>query len=120
MLVSSRFHLFLPCDNIPQCLSCPFLLEFAFGFQVFTKWRLLECSWTPFDFAMRNVAKLLCSCLCLFDAIVKLHAMHEKMFNGYLNGVSVDFICNEVFVIHDLTFYICIGDIYHIKLKSLV
>ena len=28
------------------------------------------CSWI--------VATLLCSCLCLFDAIIELHAMNEK------------------------------------------
>jgi hypothetical protein len=59
-----------------------------------------------------------CSCLCLSDAIVALLAMHEKMFDGFLIGVDVDFICNEVYIVHDLTFCICSGDIYHIKLKA--
>ena len=31
-------------------------------------------------FPLSIVAKSLCSCLCLFDAIVKLHAMDEKYF----------------------------------------
>ena len=33
----------------------------------------------PLDFALRIMAKLLCSCLCLFDAIVELHVVDEKM-----------------------------------------
>ena len=32
------------------------------------------------------VAKLLCSSLCLFDAIVELHAMGETLFNDFLFG----------------------------------
>ena len=35
-------------------------------------------SWTPFSFAMRIMAKLLWTSLCLFEAIVELHAMDEK------------------------------------------
>ena len=34
-------------------------------------------SWAPLMFALRNVAKLLFSCLCLFDTIIKPHAMDE-------------------------------------------
>jgi len=30
------------------------------------------------------VAKLLCSCLCLFDVINELRVMDEKMFNYFL------------------------------------
>ena len=30
--------------------------------------------------------KLVCSNLCLFSAIVELHAMAEKLFNDYLIG----------------------------------
>lgn len=30
--------------------------------------------------------KLLCSCLCVFDVVVELHAMDEKMFNDFLIG----------------------------------
>ena len=30
------------------------------------------------------MAKLLCYCLCLLDAIVELHVMDEKMFNDFL------------------------------------
>ena len=34
------------------------------------------------SFALRIVAKLCCSCLCLLDAIVELHAMDVNMFNN--------------------------------------
>ena len=30
------------------------------------------------EFALRIVANLLCSCLCLSDAIIDVHAMDEK------------------------------------------
>jgi hypothetical protein len=36
------------------------------------------------SFSLRIVAKLFCSCLCLFDAIAKLHAMSEKLFDDIL------------------------------------
>ena len=35
------------------------------------------------SFALWTVAKLLCSSLCLFDAIVELHAMDEELFNNF-------------------------------------
>jgi len=38
----------------------------------------------PLSFALHIMAKLLCLCLCLFDAIIELHAMMKKMFNGFL------------------------------------
>jgi hypothetical protein len=34
-------------------------------------------------FALRIVAKLLCSCPCLFHAIFELHAMAEKTSNDF-------------------------------------
>ena len=45
-------------------------------------WRLLEFSWDPLSFALQIVAKLICVCLCLLDAIVELHAMVEKTNNN--------------------------------------
>ena len=45
----------------------------------------MECPW-PFGFALYIVAKSLCFCLCLLDAIVELHAMDEKMLHGFLVG----------------------------------
>ena len=39
-----------------------------------------------FHFVVHIVAKLLCFCLCLFDAIAELYAMDDKMFNDFLNG----------------------------------
>ena len=47
---------------------------------MFTSWRCLECAHAPLSCALHITAKLLCSCLCLFDAIVELHAIDEKMF----------------------------------------
>ena len=39
----------------------------------------------PLNFVPQIVAKLLCSCLCFFDATVKLRAMDgKKMFNEFL------------------------------------
>ena len=37
-------------------------------------------------FSLQIVPNLLCSCLCLCDIIVGLHAMDEKMFNDILIG----------------------------------
>ena len=36
------------------------------------------------NLALHVVAKLLCFCLCLFDAIVELHAMDDKVFINLL------------------------------------
>ena len=38
----------------------------------------LECSWASLSFALHIVAKSLCSCLHLFDAIIELNAMNEQ------------------------------------------
>ena len=39
------------------------------------------------------MAKLLCICLCLVDAIVELHAMDEKLFNDFFHWkVKVEII----------------------------
>ena len=40
--------------------------------------------WVPLRFAFWTVAKLMCSCLCLFDAIIELHVMDESIFNEFL------------------------------------
>ena len=42
------------------------------------------CSWAPLSFPLQIVAKLICSCHCLFDVIVEVHAMHERVFNDFL------------------------------------
>jgi hypothetical protein len=52
------------------------------------KLEVLEHSWAPLSFAFWIKAKLLCFFmffLCLFNAIIELHAMDEKMFNDYFN-----------------------------------
>ena len=41
--------------------------------------RLLKRSCDPLSIALQVEAKLLCSCLCFFDAIFGLHAMDEKL-----------------------------------------
>ena len=53
---------------------------------------LLEYSWAPLGFALHIVKKLLCFWLCLYDAIVELHAMDEKMFNDFIIGNDNDFV----------------------------
>ena len=40
---------------------------------------LLERLWASLRFSLHIVAKLLCFCLCLFDATLDLHAMDEKL-----------------------------------------
>ena len=47
-----------------------------------TKTRILERPGS-LSFALWIVANLLCYCLCLFDAIVELHAMNENTFNPF-------------------------------------
>ena len=37
----------------------------------------------PLSFAHWVVAMLLGFCLCLFDAIIELHALNEKTFNDF-------------------------------------
>ena len=43
----------------------------------------MECSWAPLFLALHIMAKLFALSLCLFDAIIALHAMHEKMSNDF-------------------------------------
>jgi hypothetical protein len=65
-------------------ILCPFLLGFALGcrsLQIGGSWSTHGLSWV---FLSRLRLSLLRSCLCLFDAIVGLHAMDEKMFNDFL------------------------------------
>ena len=46
--------------------------------------KAFEVLLSPLSFALQIVANLLCSCLCLFDEIVELHPLNEKMFNDFL------------------------------------
>ena len=46
----------------------------------------MEHSWAPLSFALWIMAKLLCPCLCLLDAIFEFIVMDEKMFNDFLIG----------------------------------
>ena len=41
-------------------------------------------SLAPLSFVLWTVIKLLCSCLCLLDAIIELHAMDEKCSKTFL------------------------------------
>jgi hypothetical protein len=86
LLVSSNlgYYSFLSYDDSPQWLPSTFLLGFAFGFHDLQTrgswsahglcWDLLFGLWLGYD----------CSCLCLFDANVEVHAMDEKTFNDFL------------------------------------
>jgi hypothetical protein len=40
--------------------------------------KILKHSWVPYSFSSQMKAKILTSCLYLFDAIVELHAMDEN------------------------------------------
>ena len=52
----------------------------------------MEHSWTFLSFALRIVATLLCSCLCLVDAIVELHnAMDEICSMTFLLQIESGF-----------------------------
>ena len=61
-------------------------------------WVLLPGLWLSF---MRY-------CLCVFDAIIELHIMDEKMFNDFLIGrwKWIVYVI-RVYLIHDLAFWIC-------------
>ena len=50
-------------------------------------------SWAPLIFALQVVANLLCSRLCLFDAIVELGMTNCAM--TFSLEVTMDFICNK-------------------------
>ena len=54
---------------------------------MFTKLKALEVLMGTLEFfALHIVAKLLYYCLCLFDAIMELHALVENTFNDYHIG----------------------------------
>ena len=72
------------------------------GSKCFIGWRCLECSWAPLSFALHVLAKSLCFCLCLFDAIVDLHAMAEKMSNDLSLESDSEFHVIKTHLIHDL------------------
>jgi hypothetical protein len=56
-----------------------------------------------FGFALWFVTKLLCSCLCLFNAIIKLQSMDEKIFNDFLIGKwNWNVYVIKAYLIHDL------------------
>jgi hypothetical protein len=61
------------------------------------------------------VAKVVCSCLCLFDAIVELHAMDEKCSMTFSLEVKVNFISNKGLLNSRFLLCICSGVIYHIN-----
>ena len=63
----------------------PFLLGLHLGSR-FYKLEALGMLMDSLEFVLWIVAKLLCSCLCLFDASIKLHTMDEKKSNDFLLG----------------------------------
>ena len=72
---------FVPCSIQGGTSSCKLItlrINHLFWVFVFINWRLLERSWAPLSFVLWVVAKLVCFCLCLLDAIVGLYAMDEK------------------------------------------
>ena len=40
------------------------------------------------EFCSPVLGKLLCSCLCFYDAVVELQTMNGKIFNDFLIGKS--------------------------------
>ena len=85
LIVSSNscFHPLLSYGNSPQWQPCAFWV-YIVGSRCWQNQMCLECSWASLSFALYIVAKLLCFCLCLFDASVELHLMDENMFNDLL------------------------------------
>ena len=66
------------------------------------------------------MANLSCSCMCLFDTIVELHATNEK--KGSITShrtMKAHFMCIKDLLGSQFIFCIGIGGIYHITLKKL-
>ena len=60
-----------------------------------------EGSWN-LENSLDNVAKALCACFCLFDAIVELHPMDEKCSMSFsLESVSELYMSRDTWI-HDL------------------
>ena len=72
--IKSHFHPLLSYGNFPWWL--PLSISLKVRIWVIGQARGF-CSWAPLSSALLIEANLLCSCLCLFDAIVELHAMLE-------------------------------------------
>lgn len=64
------------------------------------------------------MSKLLCSNLCLFGAIIELHAMDEDLLNCHWK-MKVEFICNKGLFESYFIFYIWSGGIYHHSFEKL-
>ena len=62
------------------------LVRFCICVLSFYKLNALGTLMAPLGFALQIVDKLICSCLCLLDAIVDLHTMDERIFNAFLIG----------------------------------
>ena len=63
-------------DVCIKCLSSTIFVQFCDLVYGILAVQILQKSCINFDWCTK--AKLLCSCLCLFDAIVDLHAMAKK------------------------------------------
>jgi hypothetical protein len=66
-----------------------FLVHSCWGLHLnfkFYKLEVLEVFMSSIELSLWMVANIVCSCLCLFDAIIELHAMDEETFNDFLIG----------------------------------
>ena len=103
--MSSIIHMVMVIDD------CPFLLGFAFGFQVFINFIFLSKLWLSY----------LCSCLSLFDAIVELHAMDAIMLEKFCIGKQEWMLhVIEAYLVYDLYFLYLVGAFITPTPKSLV
>ena len=96
------------------------LLGFASGSRFSQTRGLWSAHWLPwFFFSLKVMAKLKCSCLwTLFDTIVELHAVDEKLFSDLLIGKWELILCViKAYLIQDSYFGICGEGVYHIKLN---
>lgn len=66
----------------------------------------MECSWAPLSPPLQIVAKVLCSCLCSFDAIVELHVKKWKkcLVSNSHYKVNIHFTGNERIISSRLIF----------------
>jgi hypothetical protein len=59
-------------------------------------------------------------CLFVFDAILELHAMDEKMFNDFFNEKwKWSLYVIKAYLIHDLCFVYLVEAFYHIETEKL-
>ena len=70
-------HVFNHCRHKITILD-DYLVHSCWGLHLDYRFLQIEGSWAPLSFVLWIVVKFLCSCLCLLDAIVQIHAIDKK------------------------------------------